>query len=152
MYGQQRQRFLYKHSPSKKKKEEKKRSLSLTVALATYLAKALHVCMCVYMYMYADRATQRYTEALEAATASLSVEAQKRAAKDAQKKAAQAEKAEQKQASKMANSVITIKRVERNKRKFVTAVQGLEAFNLDLKKVRPRPPRPFSLSLSARHG
>ncbi|KAK7745238.1 Translation machinery-associated protein 22 [Diatrype stigma] len=77
---------------------------------------------------------KRY-EALEAATASLSVEAQKRAAKDAQKKAAQAEKAEQKQASKIANSVITIKRVERNKRKYVTAVQGLEAFNLDLKKV-----------------
>ncbi|KAI1744369.1 density-regulated protein DRP1 [Xylaria scruposa] len=74
-------------------------------------------------------------EALEAATASLSVEAQKRAAKDAQKKAAQAEKAEQKQADKMANSVITIKRVERNKRKYVTAVSGLEAFGLDLKKV-----------------
>lgn len=74
-------------------------------------------------------------EALEAATASLSVEAQKRAAKDAQKKAAQAEKAEQKQADKIANSVVTIKRVERNKRKFVTAVVGLEAFGLDLKKV-----------------
>ncbi|KAI2635034.1 density-regulated protein DRP1 [Xylaria nigripes] len=74
-------------------------------------------------------------EALEAATASLSIEAQKRAAKDAQKKAAQAEKAEQKQADKIANSVVTIKRVERNKRKFVTAVSGLEAFGLDLKKV-----------------
>ncbi|KAI8959933.1 translation machinery-associated protein 22 [Daldinia sp. FL1419] len=74
-------------------------------------------------------------EALEAATASLSVDAQKRAAKDAQKKAAQAEKAEQKQADKIANSVVTIKRVERNKRKFVTAVSGLEAFGLDLKKV-----------------
>ncbi|KAI2616417.1 translation machinery-associated protein 22 [Hypomontagnella submonticulosa] len=75
------------------------------------------------------------SEALEAATASLSIEAQKRAAKDAQKKAAQAEKAEQKQADKIANSVITIKRVERNKRKYVTAVSGLEAFGLDLKKV-----------------
>ncbi|CAJ2513313.1 Uu.00g014320.m01.CDS01 [Anthostomella pinea] len=74
-------------------------------------------------------------EALEAATASLSVDAQKRAAKDAQKKAAQAEKAEQKQADKIANSVITIKRVERNKRKYVTAVSGLEAFGLELKKV-----------------
>ncbi|KAK8056688.1 RNA binding protein [Apiospora rasikravindrae] len=74
-------------------------------------------------------------EALEAATANLSVAAQERAAKDAKKKAAQAEKAEQKQADKMANSVITIKRVERNKRKFVTAVSGLEAFGLELKKV-----------------
>ncbi|KAK8049148.1 hypothetical protein PG994_010878 [Apiospora phragmitis] len=75
------------------------------------------------------------TEALEAATANLSVAAQERAAKDAKKKAAQAEKAEQKQADKMANSVITIKRVERNKRKYVTAVSGLEAFGLELKKV-----------------
>lgn len=74
-------------------------------------------------------------EALEAATASLSVAAQERAAKDAKKKAAQAEKAEQKQADKMANSVVTIKRVERNKRKHVTAVSGLEAFGLELKKV-----------------
>ncbi|KAK8095372.1 uncharacterized protein PG998_002003 [Apiospora kogelbergensis] len=74
-------------------------------------------------------------EALEAATANLSVAAQERAAKDAKKKAAQAEKAEQKQADKMANSVITIKRVERNKRKYVTAVSGLEAFGLELKKV-----------------
>ncbi|PNH39657.1 hypothetical protein VD0004_g7240 [Verticillium dahliae] len=74
-------------------------------------------------------------EALEAATASLSVEAQKRAAKDAQKKAAKAEAAEAKQADRLANSTITIKRIERNKKKFVTAVIGLEAFGLDLKKV-----------------
>ncbi|KAK8150939.1 Translation machinery-associated protein 22 [Beauveria asiatica] len=73
-------------------------------------------------------------EALEAATASLSVEAQKRAAKDAQKKTAKAEAAEAKQADKLAKSVVTIKRIERNKRKFVTAVIGLETFGLDLKK------------------
>jgi len=29
---------------------------------------------------------------------------------------------------------ITIKRIERNKRKHVTAIHGLEAFNIDLKK------------------
>ncbi|PHH59701.1 hypothetical protein CDD81_2647 [Ophiocordyceps australis] len=75
------------------------------------------------------------TEALEAATASLSVEAQARAAKDAQKKTAKAEAAEQKHADKLAKSVVTIKRIERNKKKFVTAVMGLEAFGLDLKKV-----------------
>jgi density-regulated protein len=88
-------------------------------------------------------------EALEAATASLSIEAQKRAAKDAQKKAAKAEAAEQKQADKLANSVITIKRIERNKKKFVTAVSGLEAFGLELKKVSSSshnlPPIPYSL-------
>ncbi|KAI1365041.1 density-regulated protein DRP1 [Xylaria arbuscula] len=87
-------------------------------------------------------------EALEAATASLSVEAQKRAAKDAQKKAAQAEKAEQKQADKKANSVVTIKRVERNKRKFVTAVSGLEAFGLELKKVSKEFGRKFATGSS----
>ncbi|KAH7326647.1 translation machinery-associated protein 22 [Stachybotrys elegans] len=74
-------------------------------------------------------------EALEAATASLSVEAQKRAAKDAQKKTAKAEAAEQKHADKIAKSVVTIKRIERNKKKFVTAITGLEAFGLELKKV-----------------
>ncbi|KAL2173356.1 translation initiation factor SUI1 [Thermothelomyces heterothallicus CBS 202.75] len=74
-------------------------------------------------------------EALEAATASLSVEAQERAAKDAAKKAAKAEAAEQKLADKRAKSIVSIKRIERNKRKYVTAVHGLEAFGLDLKKV-----------------
>ena len=74
-------------------------------------------------------------EALEAATSSLSVEAQKRAAKDAQKKTAKAEAAEAKHADKLAKSVVTIKRIERNKKKFVTAVIGLEAFGLELKKV-----------------
>ncbi|KAK4459084.1 translation machinery-associated protein 22 [Cladorrhinum samala] len=74
-------------------------------------------------------------EALEAATASLSIEAKERAAKDAKKKAAKAEAAEQKQAEKLSSSVVTIKRIERNKRKYVTSVSGLEAFGLDLKKV-----------------
>jgi density-regulated protein DRP1 len=83
----------------------------------------------------AHRRTFFSPEAIEAATASLSLEAQKRAAKDAQKKTAKAEAAEAKQADKLAKSVITIKRIERNKKKFVTAVIGLEAFGLDLKKV-----------------
>lgn len=77
-------------------------------------------------------------EALETAFTSLSAEAQDRANKDAKKKAAKAEAAEQKQADKLAHSVVTIKRIERNKRKYVTAVAGLEAFGLDLKKVPPR--------------
>ncbi|CAK7217499.1 Translation machinery-associated protein 22, partial [Sporothrix bragantina] len=74
-------------------------------------------------------------EALEAATAALSVDAQKRAAKDALKKTAKAEAADKKHASLLAKSVVTIKRIERNKRKYVTSVSGLEAFGLDLKKV-----------------
>jgi density-regulated protein len=76
-----------------------------------------------------------YPDALEAATSSLSVEARKRAEKDAHKKALKAEAAEAKQAATIAASKVTIKRVERNKRKYVTAVSGLEAFGLDNKKV-----------------
>jgi density-regulated protein len=54
----------------------------------------------------------------------LSVEAQKRAEKDAQKKAAKAEAQEARESEKRASSKVYIKRVERNKRKFVTEVSG----------------------------
>ncbi len=84
-----------------------------------------------------DRPPFLDAEALEAATASLSVEAQKRAATYAQRKTAKAEAAEQRQADKLAKSIITVKRIERNNRKFVTSVSGLEAFGLELKKVCP---------------
>merc|ERR1712000_8522 len=60
-------------------------------------------------------------EALSANLSALSVEAQKRAEKDAAKKTAKAE------------AVILIKRVERNKRKYVTVVSGLEEHGLELK-------------------
>lgn len=66
---------------------------------------------------------------------SLSVDAQKRAEKDAQKKAAKASAAESREAEKRASSKVYIKRVERNKRKYVTEVSGLEHFGLDLKKI-----------------
>ncbi|KAK5117714.1 Translation machinery-associated protein 22 [Meristemomyces frigidus] len=65
----------------------------------------------------------------------LSLDAQKRAEKDAQKKATKAAAAETREAERLANSKVTIKRVERNKRKYVTEVSGLEQFGLDLKKV-----------------
>ncbi|KAF7193127.1 Translation machinery-associated protein 22 [Pseudocercospora fuligena] len=74
-------------------------------------------------------------EALSANLSTLSVDAQKRAEKDAQKKAAKAEAAEARDAEKRATSKIYIKRVERNKRKYVTEVSGLEQFGLDLKKI-----------------
>ena len=78
--------------------------------------------------MYSD-------EALSSNLSTLSVDAQKRAEKDAIKKAAKAEAQEKKAAEDRASSKIYIKRVERNKRKYVTEVSGLEAFGLDLKKV-----------------
>ncbi|KAK5167860.1 Translation machinery-associated protein 22 [Oleoguttula sp. CCFEE 6159] len=85
---------------------------------------------------HADMHDRLYSEeALSAGVATLSVDAQKRAAKDAQKKAAKADAAEARDAEKKASSKVLIKRVERNKRKYVTAVSGLEAHGLDLKKV-----------------
>ncbi|KAE8445900.1 Translation machinery-associated protein 22 [Mollisiaceae sp. DMI_Dod_QoI] len=74
-------------------------------------------------------------DALAAATSTLSLDAQKRAEKDAHKKALKAEAAEAKQAATIASSKVIIKRVERNKRKFVTTVTGLENFGLENKKV-----------------
>jgi density-regulated protein DRP1 len=65
----------------------------------------------------------------------LSVDAQKRAAKDASKKAAKAANAEEREAEKRASSKILIKRIERNKRKYITCIQGLDSFGLELKKV-----------------
>ena len=84
---------------------------------------------------YRAQADVTIPDALEAATSTLSLEARKRAEKDAHKKALKAEAAEAKQAATIASSKVTIKRVERNKRKFVTAVSGLEAFGLENKKV-----------------
>jgi density-regulated protein DRP1 len=66
---------------------------------------------------------------------SLSVKAQERAAKDATKKAAKAANAEEREAEKRASSKVLIKRIERNKRKYITCVQGLENFDFELKKV-----------------
>lgn len=79
--------------------------------------------------------TNIFTETIEQNLSALSLEAQKRAEKDSQKKAAKAVAAEARAQEQRASSKILIKRIERNKRKYVTAVQGLEAFGLDIKKV-----------------
>jgi density-regulated protein len=65
----------------------------------------------------------------------LSVTARERAAKDAAKKEAKAAAAESRDAERKAAAKIQIKRVERNKRKYVTVVSGLEAHGLDNKKI-----------------
>jgi density-regulated protein DRP1 len=84
--------------------------------------------------IYSSLLTTR-VEAIEQNLSALSIDAQKRAEKDSQKKAAKAASAEARRAEELASSKILIKRIERNKRKYVTAVQGLEAFGLDIKKV-----------------
>lgn len=65
----------------------------------------------------------------------LSVDAQKRAEKDSKKKEAKAAAAEARAKEAKDQAMVIIKRVERNKRKYVTEVSGLEAHGLDLKKV-----------------
>ena len=83
------------------------------------------------------------TEAIEASLATLSVDARKRAEKDSAKKEAKAAAAEARDAERKAEAMVYIKRVERNKRKYVTAVSGLEAHGHDLKYVISAPPTPI---------
>lgn len=72
---------------------------------------------------------------MNANLSSLSVSAQERAAKDAAKKEAKAAQVEQRDAERKAASKVIIKRVERNKRKHVTVIMGLEVFGLENKKL-----------------
>ncbi len=72
---------------------------------------------------------------ISANLSTLSLEAQKRAEKDAHKKAAKAEAKAQAAEHHRQHSKVLIRRVERNKRKHVTVITGLEAHGLDLKKV-----------------
>jgi density-regulated protein len=72
---------------------------------------------------------------LNANLSALSVDAQKRAQKDAAKKEAKAALNEQRESERKAAAKVLIKRVERNKRKYVTVVSGLEEHGLDLKKI-----------------
>ncbi|KAF4547625.1 Translation initiation factor SUI1 [Elsinoe fawcettii] len=78
----------------------------------------------------------------------LSVDAQKRAEKDAQKKAAKAEAAEAREAERVAEAKVIIKRVERNKRKYVTTISGLEQHGLDLKKISKEMGKKFATGAS----
>lgn len=82
-----------------------------------------------------DETILTQSDALQANMAALSVDAQKRAEKDAAKKTAKAAAAAQKEAERKAEAMVLIKRVERNKRKYVTVVSGLEEHGLELKKI-----------------
>jgi len=73
-------------------------------------------------------------EALQTKIGTLSLEAQKKLEKDTAKKEAKAEAKADAALKKKLASQVTIKRIERTKRKHVTAILGLEAFSIDLKK------------------
>lgn len=64
----------------------------------------------------------------------LTVEAQDKLEKDTAKKEAKAEAKAEAALKKKLASQVTIKRIERTKRKHVTSIHGLEAFDIDLKK------------------
>ncbi|KAJ5138122.1 hypothetical protein N7526_004355 [Penicillium atrosanguineum] len=82
-----------------------------------------------------DFSLTREADAVTANLSTLSVSAQERAAKDAAKKEAKAAQSEARDAEKKAASKVLIKRVERNKRKYVTVLLGLEVFGLENKKI-----------------
>ncbi|KAG8937094.1 Translation machinery-associated protein 22 [Tulasnella sp. 419] len=73
-------------------------------------------------------------DALQSKLQSLSVEARQKLEKDTAKKEAKAEAKADAEAKKKKAAKVTIKRIERNKRKFVTSIHGLETFGIDLKK------------------
>jgi len=85
---------------------------------------------------HADMHGRLYSEEMLSANLStLSVSARERAAKDAAKKEAKAALAESRNLERKAAAKVQIRRVERNKRKYVTVVSGLEAHGLDNKKI-----------------
>ncbi|KAH9045244.1 density-regulated protein DRP1 [Lactarius pseudohatsudake] len=69
--------------------------------------------------------------ALKAKLGTISQEAQSRLEEETIKKEA---KADAKADAARKKKLVIIKRIERNKRKFVTSIRGLEAFGVDLKK------------------
>ncbi|KAF3090810.1 Translation machinery-associated protein 22 [Orbilia oligospora] len=75
------------------------------------------------------------SEALESKMGTMTLEAQQKAEKDLAKKQQKEELRQEREAAKKKSSVITIKRVERTKRKYVTVVSGIEAFELVYKTV-----------------
>lgn len=92
--------------------------------------------------------TNSRAETLEKNMATLSVDAQKRAEKDAQKKAAKAAAAEKSAAEAKASAMVTIKRIERNKRKYVTTISGAEQHGVDLKKLAKEMGKKFATGAS----
>ncbi|KAK6532978.1 Translation machinery-associated protein 22 [Arthrobotrys megalospora] len=75
------------------------------------------------------------SEALENKMGTMTLEAHQKAEKDLAKKQQKEELRQEREAAKKKSSVITIKRVERTKRKYVTVVSGIEAFELVYKTV-----------------
>ncbi|KAI5479008.1 hypothetical protein MNV49_004412 [Pseudohyphozyma bogoriensis] len=73
-------------------------------------------------------------DALEDKMSALTVEQREQLDKDLAKKERKEEAKAEKEKAKLAAAKVIITRIERNKRKYVTSVKGLELFDIDLKK------------------
>lgn len=82
----------------------------------------------LYERIYSD-------QAVEDAMGDMSLEKKEKVAKEIAKKQEKEERKQEKELAKKAASKVTIKRIERTKRKHVIAVTGMEVFGLELKKV-----------------
>lgn len=74
-------------------------------------------------------------EALANATSTLSIEKEEQIHKDLEKKQAKEEKKLERELQKKLASKIVIKRIERNRRKHIISINGLEVLNVDIKKL-----------------
>lgn len=74
-------------------------------------------------------------DAIANATSTLSLDKEQKIAKDLEKKQAKEEAKMERELQKQLSSKVTIKRIERNRRKHVIAISGLEVFDIDMKKL-----------------
>jgi density-regulated protein DRP1 len=70
-----------------------------------------------------------------ATESTLSLEKQQKIESDLQKLQLKQEQKEERELQKKLNSKVTIKRIERNKRKHIISITGLEVFEIDMKKL-----------------
>ncbi|CCJ31233.1 unnamed protein product [Pneumocystis jirovecii] len=64
----------------------------------------------------------------------MTLEEKKKMEEDIKKKNAKEDAKDEKKMKKSMSSKVVIKRIERNKKKYVISIQGLELFNIDIKK------------------
>lgn len=74
-------------------------------------------------------------DALANATSTLSIEKEAKLSADLEKKQAKEEKKLERELQLKLSTKVTIKRIERNKRKHIISISGLEVFNIDMKKL-----------------
>lgn len=83
-----------------------------------------------------DLADKYYSaDALANITSTLSLEKEQKISQELQKKQLKEEAKQERELQKKLASKVLIKRIERNKRKHVISISGLEVFNIDMKKL-----------------